>query len=118
MNFILNALGTIFNKLFGNRSEKTENSQQNTNVTRIENTNALAYAHAAAIWLCVICLAIPWIVQYLFADYMWIMDCLAHHAIVKFPLDDQKLLNLLYSVLGLSAIGVGAHTVHKLFKRI
>ena len=114
MGFILNALGTIFGRLFGRQTSETHD---NVNVNRTENTNALAYAHAAAIWLCVICLAIPWIVQYLFADYMWIMDCLAHHAIVKFPLDDQKLLNLLYAVLGLSAIGAGAHVIHRLFKR-
>lgn len=117
MNFILNILNVLLSKIFGKQGEKTETSKSNVTVTRTENTNALTDARAAVVWVCAICLAVFWIVQYLFADYMWIKACLHHNAIVPFPLDDQKLLDLLYSVLGLGVISAGTHIIQKLFKR-
>lgn len=111
MSFLINFLGIILNKLFGGKSSNTESN--NSNTYEFKNTNnAMADARASVIYICVGVVAVYWIPQYLFADYMWIKMCLAHNTMVPFPLDDKKLFDLLYSVLGLGVAGA----IHKLIK--
>lgn len=113
MSFLINFLGIVLNKVFGGKSKNTESDSDNRNTYEFKNTNnAMADARASVIWICVIVVAIYWVPQYVFADFMWIKACLAHNALVPFPVDDKKLFDLLYSILGLGVVGA----IHKLIK--
>ncbi len=109
MNFILKLLSPLIGKLFGSK-QKTENNE-NVNVLTQNNT-AISDARASVIFLCVICLAISWIIQYVVADFFWIRGCIAHNGLVPFPLKDEKLFHLIYAMVGLGGVGF----VHKLIK--
>jgi hypothetical protein len=115
MNFILNILGTILSRIFNGSRQKTDNNNKNNENIDIstQNNTAIADATAAIIWICAICLGVFWIVQYIFADYMWIKDCLAHNKMMPFPLDTQKLFEMIYSFLG---VGV-ANAAHKIIRK-
>lgn len=114
MNFLINILSTIFNKFISRSNKQINNLDTNVNVTRQENTNAVAEATAAIIWICAVTLAIFWIPQYITADVFWIKNCIAQGHIVKFPLDIDKLFEMICSLLGLSGLGI----IHKLVKRL
>jgi len=114
MNFILNILNMLSNTLFGKFGNTKTNSNNNTYKIETSNkNNAMNDARASVIWVCVVVVAIYWIPQYLFADFMWIKACLAHNAIVPFPLNDKKLFDLLYSILGLGVVGA----IHKFISK-
>jgi len=138
MGFILNILGVVFSKLFGNSvSEPVKNIQglvesmvltraeqdkyQNTldkinaETCKIEAThpnNLIAGARAAIIWICAIALAIYWIPQYGLATFFWVKGSIMHGALLAYPLDATKLFEMIASLLGLGSLGL----LHKLFK--
>ncbi len=105
MNFILNILNMLLNKIFGKFGNTKTNSNNTYKIETSNKNNAMNDARASVIWICVVVVAIYWIPQYLFADFMWIKMCLHHNAIVPFPLKDKKLFDLLYSMLGLGVVG-------------
>lgn len=113
MNFILNFIGTILSKLFNGNESKTENSEENINVSRTENTNAIADVTAAILWICTIALAIFWILQYSLAGYFFVKDSLAQGHLASFQVDTKKLFDMIYSLLGLGAVGI----VHKIARK-
>lgn len=49
MNFLINILSTIFNKFISRSNKQINNLDTNVNVTRQENTNAVAEATAPTI---------------------------------------------------------------------
>lgn len=110
MNFLINILSTFFSKFISKSNNQINNLDTNINVNRQENTNAVAEATAAILWVCAFFLAI----QYGVATYFWIKSCIAHNAIVDFPFSSKKIFEMIYSLLGLGAIGA----VHKLIKRL
>lgn len=112
MNFILNLLSKIAGVVLNTGS--TKNSQENTTVTRTENTNVVAEATAAILWICAVVLAIYWIPQYLIATYFFIRDSLISGHLVEFQLGVQSLFDMIYSLLGLTGAGV----LHQIVKRL
>jgi hypothetical protein len=114
MNFILNFIGTILGKLFNGNGSKTENSEENINVSRTENTNIIADATAVIICVCAIALAIFWILQYGLAGYFLVKDSLSQGHVVSFQVDTKKLFDMIYSLLGLGAVGI----VHRIARKL
>lgn len=115
MNFLMKALTKVIG-LFIDTSSNQINSNVNTNVNRTENTNAIAIATAFLLWSCGAILTIFWAFQYGFATYFWIKTCLHQNMLVDFPLSSQKLLDLIYSLIGVSVAG-GIHKVTNRFLR-
>lgn len=111
MKFILNILSTVLSRIFFKSNKNSSDDNKNIEISTQDNT-ALSEARASVIWVCVVCVAIYWVVQYVVADIFWIKACIAHNSIVKFPLDDKKLFDLLYSVLGIGVAGA----IHKFIK--
>jgi len=114
MNFILNFIGTILNKLFTRDGRNVENSNENINVSRTENTNAIADATAALIWICAGALAIFWILQYSLAGYFLVKDSLAQGHLVAFQVDTKKLFDMIASLLGIGVVKI-AHKIARKF---
>ena len=131
MSFIGNLLGKVFGtsiaepinaakglikSLYLTTAEKAEQrntlNQLQAEVCKIEAAHTswfVAGARAALIWVCVICLALYWIPQYGVGGYFWIKGFFFHHAYIPFPLNADKLFEMITSLLGLGVI-------HKLTK--
>jgi len=107
----ITAAKNLIKSLYLTNAEKAEYrntlDQLQAEVCKVEAAHSscfVAGARAALIWICVICLAFCWIPQYGAAGYFWIKGCMLHHALIPFPLNIDKLFEMITSLLGLGMI--------------
>jgi fatty acid desaturase len=113
MNFLIDFLTKTLSKIFNVFINKNNQSNTNINVNRTENTSWIAKATAVILLVCAVALAIYWIPQFIVADIFWVKSCIKVGHIIEFPVKADKLFEMIYSLLGLGAVGI----MHKFIKR-
>ena len=105
------AVKDLIKSLYLTDAKKTEYrntlDQLQAQVCKIEAANPNKFvsgARAALIWICAICLAFYWIPQYGIGSFFWVKGCILHHALISFPLNVDKLFEMITSLLGLGVI--------------
>jgi len=54
-------------------------------------------------WTAGACVALYYIPQIVLTEYVWFLQCLAQHQVIKFPMPSDEIMNLVYILLGFGA---------------
>lgn len=55
-------------------------------------------------WIAAIALFLFYVPQYIMGTYLWTVACLSEHTIVRYPIDDTGLNQLIFALLGLGVM--------------
>ncbi len=114
----IEAFGKAANSLFTSDDERLSRAEMMARIEQqplswqndLNKLNAqsesifLAGARPAIMWVACISLAIYYIPQFTLATFMWVKFSLAANAIQAYPISSNSLMELVYSLLGISAM--------------
>jgi len=105
----IEAVGNVASKFIVTEKDKMSydqamsDMQAKIDTIEAQNNSFLGSWRGGLGWVCVICIGVYYIPQFILADYLWFWDCIAKQNIIAYPIDPDSIFHLVCLLLGFGA---------------